>query len=124
MVFFPLVAADQWIGWLSMTADKPVTLTEAQLRQAQSLVGQAAAVVQGIRLLQQAEGRARREQTLRQVAERIRSAVDPEQVLRTAVREVGEALGRSVLIRLGTVPVEDNISDNGSNQPENSRRSG
>ena len=101
VAFFPLVAADQWIGWLEVTANSPVYLTEAQLRQAQSLVGQAAAVVQGIRLLQQSEALARREQTLRQMSERLRSAVDPEQVLRTAAKEVGQVLGRTVLIRLG-----------------------
>lgn len=108
VALFPLVAADQWIGWLEVIASSPVYLTEAQLRQAQSLVGQAAAVVQGIRLLQQSEALARREQTLRQMSERLRSAVDPEQVLRTAAKEVGQVLGRTVLIRLGGSQTDEN----------------
>lgn len=107
MAFFPLVTADQWIGWLETMADEPVNLTDAQLRQAQSLVGQASAVIQGIRLLQESEARARHEQMLRQMTERLRSAVDPEQVLRTAVKEVGQVLGRTVLIRLGNAQTGD-----------------
>lgn len=100
IAIFPLVVGQQTIGVLSASADQPVQLAEAQLRQIQSLVGQAAAVAQGLHLLQQSQARAQREQVLRQVTERVRSAVDPEMVLRTAAREVGMALGRNVLIRL------------------------
>jgi GAF domain-containing protein/HAMP domain-containing protein len=107
IALFPLVTAEQWIGWLAMTADKAVYLTEAHLRQVQSLIGQAAAVIQGIRLLQQTEARARREQTLRQVSERLRSSVDPEQVLRFAVKEVSDVLGRNVLIRVSSSTREE-----------------
>ncbi len=107
IVFIPLVAGEQCIGWLTATAPQAVHLSDEEIRQAVSLAGQAASVVQGIRLLEQAETRARREQVLRQVAERVRSAVDPEQVLRIAAREVGEALGRNVLVRLGGTPDRD-----------------
>lgn len=100
VAIFPLVAGDQWIGWLAAVASTTVRLAESQVRQAQSLVGQAAAVVQALRLVQQSEARAQRESLLRQVAERVRAAVEPELVLRTAAREVGVALGRNVLVRL------------------------
>jgi GAF domain-containing protein/HAMP domain-containing protein len=102
IAIFPLVVGEQWIGWMSLTADQPVNLTEADLRQVQSLTGQAAAVVQSIRLLDETQASARREQALRQFTQRVRSAIDPEQVLRTAAREVGQALGRNVLVRLAS----------------------
>jgi GAF domain-containing protein len=100
LAVFPLVVAEQWIGVLTMVASHAVPLTEAQIRQTQSLIGQGAAVVQGLRLLEETTARARREQVLRQVSERVRSATNPEQVLRLAAREVGAALGRSVLVRM------------------------
>ena len=100
VALFPMVAGDQWIGMLTVASDEPVKLSEAELRQVQSLVRQAAAVLQGLRLLEQSRARAQREQMLRQVAERVRGAADIERVLQTAAREVGEALGRNVTIRL------------------------
>jgi GAF domain-containing protein len=52
-------------------------------------------------LFMQAQERLRREQILRQVADRIRGAVDVETVMRTTVQEVGQALRRSTFVYLG-----------------------
>lgn len=100
LVIFPLETGGQWIGWLSAAGSSMASLDEEELRQAQTLISQAATVLQSMLLLEQTQNRAQRERTLRQVAERVRSAVDTEMVLQTAVREVGAALGRTVLIRL------------------------
>ncbi len=99
--FFPMIAGDQCIGWLTATATGSIQLSEEQVRQVSSLVGQAATVVQSIRLLDQTQSRARYERILREVSARVRGSTDPDTVLRTAVREVGALLGRNVLIRLG-----------------------
>lgn len=98
---FPLLAGDQWIGWLITTSSEPIALTDEQMRQVQTLLGQAATVLQGQRLFEQTQARARYEQTLREVTARVRASSDPDTVLRTAVREVGALLGRNALIRLG-----------------------
>lgn len=101
LVIFPLETGGQWIGWLSAAGSSLAYLDEEELRQAQTLIGQAATVLQSMRLLEQSQDRAQRERTLRQVAERVRSGVDTEMVLQAAAREVGVALGRTVLVRLG-----------------------
>ncbi|HFD40173.1 MAG TPA: GAF domain-containing protein [Anaerolineae bacterium] len=52
-------------------------------------------------LLEQAQARARRERLLREFTARLRGLTDPDAVARTAVRELGAALGRPAFIRLG-----------------------
>lgn len=101
VAIFPLLAGDQWIGWLITTSTEPISLTDEQMRQVQTLLGQAATVLQGQRLFEQTQARARYEQALREVTARVRASSDPDTVLRTAVREVGALLGRNALIRLG-----------------------
>lgn len=113
VLIYPLVVGEMAIGTIAMTADTPVKLTDNQIRQIHSLIGQAAAIVQAIYLLQQTQTRARQEQILRQVTERVRSSTDPDTVLRTAVRELGGVLGRNVLIRLGGQGESEEVPDNG-----------
>ena len=63
---------------------------------------------------------AKREQTLRELTARVRSSSDPDTIVRTAVRELGLALGRPTFIRLGNAeqlikpPAVVPVSDNGS----------
>jgi GAF domain-containing protein len=70
-----------------------------------ALLGAVATRVSGYienrRLFDQAQARARREQILRQVSDRIRGSVDVEIIMRTAAREVGRALGRPAFVYLG-----------------------
>jgi PAS domain S-box-containing protein len=53
-------------------------------------------------LLSETQARARREQTLREITARVRSSMDPDTVMRTAIRELGTALGRPAFVRLGS----------------------
>ena len=64
------------------------------------LAGQAAVSIQSIHLLDETSKRAQREQTLRQVTERVRGAANVETVLQTAVQELSRALGRRAFIQL------------------------
>lgn len=100
LVIFPLVAGDQWLGLLMARSIAPQDLTEADVRQIGSLVDQAAAVVQSIRLIEETQARAQQEQILRRVSERVYTAVDAESVLRTAVQEVGRVLGLEAFVYL------------------------
>jgi hypothetical protein len=71
-----------------------------------SLLGDIARRVGGYiesrRLLGQVEGRARREQLLREISVRVRGLTDPDAIVRAAVRELGTALGRRTFVRLGS----------------------
>lgn len=98
--FFPLVAAGEWIGLLVAQSGQSIQFSAPTIRQISSLVDQAAPVAQTQRLFEAANSRAQQEQILRQVSERVYSAVDAESVLRTAVREVGQALGLEAFIYL------------------------
>jgi PAS domain S-box-containing protein len=101
MAFFPLVSGDQWFGFLITASNEPVSLKPDALRQVESLVGQAATVIQSIRLYEQAQGAAQRERILREVTTQVRASVDADTILRTAVRELGQALGRETFVRIG-----------------------
>ena len=67
-----------------------------------ALAGQAGVSIQSIHLLDETAKRAEREQTLRQITERVRSAVNVETVLQTAVQELSRALGRRAFIQLSS----------------------
>jgi GAF domain-containing protein len=53
------------------------------------------------RLVDQATAQANREHVLHEISTRVRTAVDADTILRTAVRELGDALGRKTFIQLG-----------------------
>lgn len=100
LAVFPLVIGDQWVGLVMARSIAPQDLTEADIRQISSLVDQAAAVAQTIRLIEETQARAQQEQILRRVSERVYTAVDAESVLRTAVQEVGRVLGLEAFVYL------------------------
>lgn len=55
--------------------------------------------LESLRLTEQTRERAMREQALRQIASAVRASTYPETILRTAARELGELLGRRVMIQ-------------------------
>ncbi len=57
--------------------------------------------IDNARLFEQTQRAARREHTLREITSRVRNSADPDAIARTAVRELGLALGRKTFIRLG-----------------------
>lgn len=103
----PLVIGANWLGFILGYALEPQHLTADDIRQITSLTGQAATVAQSQRLYQEAQARAEREQILRQVSDRVYAAPDAEMVLRTAAREIGQALGLETFIYLEDAPEEE-----------------
>lgn len=108
-VLTPMIAKDAVIGvlfavWWEETHD--LTLEERGL--VEGIVRQAAIAIESARLFEETQARARRERILRQITTRVRGSTDPDTVMRTAVRELGTALGRPAFIRLDS---------NGSGQP-------
>jgi len=98
----PLIVGGQWIGYVDALFAQKTDFSEADVRRLSVLAGQAAIVVQNVRQLEETRARASREQILREITGRMRGFADPETLARTAVRELGTALGRPVFIRLGT----------------------
>jgi PAS domain S-box-containing protein len=100
-LFVPLVAGGQWIGYLAAAYRQIVAIAGSELQRLRTLTGQASVAIQSISLLQAAQQRARRERVLREVSTRVRSVTDVDLIMRTAVREIGQVLGRETFLLLG-----------------------
>ncbi|MCP4363387.1 MAG: PAS domain S-box protein [Chloroflexi bacterium] len=78
------------------------TYSEPDLNLLQTLADQAIIAFERVRLLEETRLRAEREQKLREVATRIRSSSDVDMIMRTAVQEIGQVLGRQTFVYLGS----------------------
>ncbi len=56
--------------------------------------------IEELRLSEQIQQRAQREQTLRQITSALRGSTNPETILRIAARELGSILGRKTIVRV------------------------
>jgi len=101
-VAVPLTVGGRWIGYVEALFSGRREFSASQVRRLMGLSGQAGIVIQNLRQLEETWARARRERVLREITDRVRSVPDPDAVTRTAVRELGSALGRPVFIRLGS----------------------
>jgi GAF domain-containing protein len=72
---------------------------EDQVR-CQGVVRQAAIALQNARSYEQEQARARREQVLREIAAKVRGSADVDTIMRTAVQEIGQTLGRRTFLYL------------------------
>ncbi|GAB4494650.1 MAG: hypothetical protein OHK0052_00200 [Anaerolineales bacterium] len=109
LALFPIIVADEVIATLGIDYLEPgKTLSPDEIRLVESILLQASTAIQNARLFRQTQERARQERILRQVSERVRSAVDVDSIMRTAARELGSALGRNVSVYLqSTTPTKD-----------------
>ena len=99
----PLQVAGRLIGLVSIHKYEAGPFSPVSIRLYETLVDQAAVALEGARLLEDAQRRAAREQTLSRVSARMRETLDPDTVLRTAVDEIAGALGLAALdLRLGS----------------------
>jgi PAS domain S-box-containing protein len=124
-ILWPLVIGGQSHGMIMATSAHPINVDETEKRRLSSLVEQASTMVQSLRLLEAAQSRAQHEQVLREITAHVRSSMDPDTILRTAVRELGAALGRAAFVRVGsaeqlaqkpTEAREDSRGGNGASQ--------
>jgi GAF domain-containing protein len=107
----PLLTTDRTLGTLNFSSKKPNAFENRERDlaiQAASLISN---VVENRNLFKQTRLRARREQALRQITTRVRTFVEPDMILRTAARELGETLGRNVMIKLETNQTDGQASD-------------
>ena len=78
-----------------------VTISDEDQVRCQGVVRQAAIALQNARSYEQEQARARREQVLREIAAKVRGSADVDTIMRTAVQEIGETLGRRTILYLG-----------------------
>ncbi len=95
VVFVPLIASGQRIGFLHAMYPEAVRFSEQERRRLESLTQQAAIAAQNRLQLLTIEARVNRERMIREITERIQAAPDVEGVLQAAVRELGRAFGTS-----------------------------
>jgi PAS domain S-box-containing protein len=117
----PIVLGDQVLGVVAIQSyTKARSYNDHDQNLLMAIAGQTTIALQNARLFEQVQRTAKREQTLRELTARVRSSSDPDTIVRTAVRELGLALGRPTFIRLGNAeqlikpPAVVPVSDNGS----------
>jgi GAF domain-containing protein len=97
----PMMVGSQVVGVIGLQNwEAPRTYTEQHMRLLMSVAGQAAIAIENARLFEQIQARARRERILREVTAKVRGATDADSVMRTAVQEIGKALGRRTYVYL------------------------
>jgi GAF domain-containing protein len=93
VLFLPLVASGQRIGFLNAMYPEQVRFSDQERRRLESLTQQAAIAAQNRLQLLTIEARVNRERMIREITERIQAAPDVQGVLQAAVRELGRAFG-------------------------------
>ncbi|MBN2501812.1 MAG: GAF domain-containing protein, partial [Anaerolineales bacterium] len=107
----PMLSGNQVIGVIAaQNYEKPRYFNTHHLDLLGAVANQAAIAILNARLFQEAQSRAHREQILREITTQVHSSADADTILRTAVREVSNALGRRAFVYIG---------DNSEPQPKN-----
>ncbi|CAG0926660.1 Nitrogen fixation regulatory protein [Thermoflexales bacterium] len=101
LVYVPLKIGAQAMGILSVQSYQINAYNADTVQLVGNVANQVAIAIQNARLFNEAQARARREQTLREITSHVRGSTDPEVIVHTAIRELGTALGRQTFIRLG-----------------------
>ncbi|MDY6875755.1 MAG: GAF domain-containing protein [Chloroflexota bacterium] len=104
----PLHTRERVFGQVVVLRATPGPFSETALRLYEALSDQASVALERARLLEEAQRRAERERLVNEITTRVRRPLDVDAILRTAVQELGTALGASEgLIRLGN---DDQVS--------------
>jgi len=103
VLIVPLQLRDQTVAYVELWDSRGRReFTPKEIALCQGIVQQGAIAIENARLIEQTQARARREQILREITARVRSFTDPDTIARTAIRELGAALGRPAFVRLGS----------------------
>jgi PAS domain S-box-containing protein len=107
-VAVPISAGNEWLGYSLISWRAPHVFTAGEMRVYESVNDQAGTALRSARLYHEAQGRARREQLIREITSKMRSSPNLDTILNTAVQELGKALGVSrAFVRLSTGSGED-----------------
>jgi putative methionine-R-sulfoxide reductase with GAF domain len=117
----PIATGDQVIGVLDVQQNSVNGLLPEDTELLKSVANQVAVALRNARLYRTTQSQARQEALLRSINEKISSTNDMETAMKTAVRELGQALGTpQTIIRLGHHdPARSEKTANGSSISEN-----
>lgn len=109
----PLIINRQVVGAIGGQHPEGRPWTEEELVLIEDVTRQLAQTIEGLRLFEDVQRRAAREQLVSEVTGRLRASLDIDTVLQTTIRELGRVLGAEGTVRM--VP-----TDNGDDTPERS----
>jgi GAF domain-containing protein len=98
----PLRIGGQIAGVIALQNLQPHFFTRSQFDLLNAVANQASIAIQNARQFQQEQARAQREQRLREIAAKVRSSADVDTIMRTAVQEISQTLGRQTVVYLGS----------------------
>lgn len=117
----PITLGDDVLGVLDVQHNVAASLTETDTHLLQSVSNQVAIALRNAHLFEQAQQQAEREALVNAISAEIRTAADIDTVLRTAARELGQALGAertSVQLHNPGSPISARPSNGGSSLTE------
>jgi GAF domain-containing protein len=99
----PLISRGRVIGALTVQSTEAQAFSEEDIAVLQTMADQIANAIENARLFEETQHLAQRERTISQITSKLRSALNLETILQTAVEELGQALGASeAIVSLGT----------------------
>lgn len=99
----PITLRGQTIGVLGLRRDEADDWTAEDIAVVQAVAEQVALTLENMRLFEEAQRRARREQIIREITTKMRSSTDLDTILQTTVQELAKVLGTSrTFVQLGT----------------------
>lgn len=102
-LIMPIRLRDEAIGVLGLQGTRDgQPWTEAEIALIEAVADQMALAIENARLLEDTQQRAERERIIANITTQVRASMDPDTILRTAVRELGAALGTDrAFVKLG-----------------------
>ncbi len=101
----PILLRGQVLGSIVLQQDpEEVPWSDEEIALVEELITQIGLALENARLLEETQARAEQERIVASITAQVRSSMDPETILQTAVRELGAALGTDrAFIRLGAI---------------------
>lgn len=113
----PLRLGSEVVGVIALQSLQPRFYTREQFDLLNAMANQAAIAIQNARQFQQEQARAQRQQMLREIAAKVRSSADVDTIMRTAVQEIGQALGRQTFVYLDTT-AQTKVGEDAYHEPD------
>lgn len=98
----PLRVGGETVGLIAVQSSQPHFYNRDQFDLLNAVANQASIAIQNAQQFQQEQTRAQRQQMLREIAAKVRGSADVDTIMRTAVHEIGQALGRQTFVYLGS----------------------
>jgi GAF domain len=99
----PITLRGEVIGAMAARRDQAAGWSGEEVALAETIAGQLAQTIEGLRLLDETQRRAARERTIQEISDRMQRSADMAALMQIAVEELNRRLGGSrAYVRLGT----------------------